>query len=160
MSVRAVVIGIGNIHRRDDGIGPEVAEVIARQDIPGVRVRTCPAEPTALLDAWAGADIAVIVDAAAGGSPGRVRRCTPHDLAAAAPVSSHDLNLAQAYELGVALGRAPQSVVVVAVDVADTGHGTGLSPAVAAAVPAASAEVLSALGGPALQVEESAHQGP
>lgn len=158
MSVRAVVIGIGNVHRRDDGIGPVVAEVIARQHIPGVQVRACPAEPAALLDAWAGADLAVIVDAAAGGSPGRVRRCTTADLTAATPVSSHDLSLAQTYELGLALGRAPQSVVVVTIDVADTGHGTGLSPAVAAALPEASAEVLAVLGSPALQAEESTHQ--
>lgn len=141
----SVVIGIGNPYRRDDGVGPAVADEIARQSIPGLRVLGCVAEPTALLEAWDGTAAAVIVDAAAGGTPGRVRRCTLDELADMAPVSSHDLNLAQTYELGRVLGRAPQSVAVVTVDAADLGHGSVLSPDVAAAVPRAAALVLAEL---------------
>ncbi len=153
----AVVIGIGNPLRRDDGIGPAVAAGLAAHDLPGTRVLTCPAEPTALLDAWEGAALAVLIDAVAGDRPGRVRTCSLADLAEAAPVSSHDLGLRQAYELGRALGRAPASVVVVTVDVADTGYGQGLSPAVAAALPEAMRAVVALLGE---QADESAHQKP
>ncbi len=132
-----VVVGIGNDHRRDDGVGPAVATALATHPLPGVRVLTCAAEPTAILDAWDGAALAVVIDAVAGPDtvPGRVRRCTAADLAGAGGISSHDLSLAQTYELGRVLGRAPGCLVVVAIDAADTGHGTGLSPAVAAAVP-------------------------
>ena len=49
-----VVIGIGNDHRRDDGIGPAVAAAVAARGLPGVRVHRCAAEPTAILDAWDG----------------------------------------------------------------------------------------------------------
>ena len=153
----AVVIGIGNPLRRDDGIGPAVAAGLAAHDLPGTRVLTCPAEPTALLDAWEGAALAVLIDAVAGDRPGRVRTCSLADLAEAAPVSSHDLGLRQAYELGRALGRAPASVVVVTVDIADIGHGQGLSPAVAAALPEAMRAVVALLGE---QADESAHQKP
>lgn len=156
MSAPAVVIGIGNPDRRDDGVGPAVARLAARR-LPGVTVMTCPAEPTAVLDAWDGAALAVIVDAAAGGTPGRVRRCALGDLVHAAPVSSHDLQLGQIWELGQALGRAPGAAVVVAVDVADTGYGQGLSPAVSAALPEAARTVTDLV----LQLtQEPSHQQP
>ena len=35
----SVVIGIGNDHRRDDGVGPAVARAVAARSLPGVRVR-------------------------------------------------------------------------------------------------------------------------
>lgn len=143
--MRRVVIGVGNPSRRDDGVGPAVAARIAGRELPGVRVMQCPAEPTALLDAWEGADLAVVVDAVVGELPGRVRTCAPAELVEAHPVSSHDLGLARTYELAAVLGRAPQSLVVVAVDVADTGHGPGLSPSVAAALGEAERAVLRIL---------------
>lgn len=152
-----VVIGIGNTFRRDDGIGPAVAQELARQDIPNLRVLACVAEPTAILDAWRYASRAVLVDAAAGAEPGRVSRCMIDDLAEPASLSSHDLSLRQAYELARALDRAPESVAVVSVEVADTGHGEGLSAAVRAALPQAVRAVLDILGHPG---EESGDQQP
>lgn len=140
MSGRPVVIGIGNVNRRDDGIGPAVATALA--GTPGLDVVTAPAEPTAILDAWTGRGLAVLVDAAVGGRPGRVLiasvdRRLDEMADDTRPVSSHDLSLRQTYELARVLGRAPDSVVVVTVDVGDTGYGDGLSASVAAALPEA-----------------------
>ncbi|MFM8597525.1 MAG: hydrogenase maturation protease [Mycobacterium sp.] len=156
----AVVIGLGNDLRRDDGVGPAVARAVAALGLPGVRVLDCAAEPTAILDAWTGADLAVLVDAAAGGRPGRVRSHRLAELAEPRPVSSHDLSLAQTWHLGRALGRAPAQVVVVTVDAEDTGHGAGLSAAVAAAVPAASALVEAVVRGALEPADKTAHQQP
>jgi len=155
----AVVIGIGNDLRRDDGIGPAVAAAVVGRGLPGVRVLTCAAEPTAILDAWSGAGLAVLVDAAvvADGIPGRVRQSSLSEVADSRALSSHDLSLVGTYELGRALGRAPASVVVVSIDVVDTGYGTGLSPAVAAALPAAVRAVAAILAG---QAQESSDQLP
>jgi hydrogenase maturation protease len=47
--------------------------------------------------------------------------------------------------LGEALGQIPDRLVVFTVDVADTGHGVGLSPAIAAAVPKVLDTVLAEL---------------
>lgn len=154
MSRSAVLIGVGNVDRRDDGVGPAVAGLAGRS-LPGVPVVTCPSEATQILDAWDGFGLAVVVDAVAGGSPGRVRQCAPAELAGAAPVSSHDLDLAGIWALGRALGRAPETLVVVAVDVADTGHGAGFSPAVAAALPEAASAVVSVVRE---HCQEAAHQ--
>jgi hydrogenase maturation protease len=146
-AVTAVVIGIGNSFRRDDGVGLAVAELIAQRGLPAVRVVSATGEPAALLEAWTGATVAVVVDAAAGSdsTPGRIRRWTAPDLDATPVVSSHAMGLAQTCVLGQALGRLPDELVVFTLDVADTGHGVGLTPAVAAAVPRAIDAILAEL---------------
>jgi hydrogenase maturation protease len=137
LTPNAIVIGIGNDFRRDDGVGLSVAQRIAERDLPGVRVVSGVSEPTALLEAWGGVARAVVVDAATGvnTAPGRIRRWTAPDLETTTVVSSHALGLAQTCALGQALSRMPDELVVFTVDVADTDHGIGLTPAVAAAVP-------------------------
>ena len=152
----AVVIGVGNSYRRDDGVGPAVAAAVEALGLPGVRVHWG-TETTAIRDAWAEAGLAVVVDAAAGGTPGRVRRCELDDLTEETTVSTHELSLRQTYELALALDRAPGSVLVVTVDVADTGHGVGLSPAVAAALPEAVRVVRRAIGE---QAQKTRHEQP
>jgi hydrogenase maturation protease len=132
-----IVIGIGNDFRRDDGVGLAVARRIAERNPPGVRVASEISEPTALLEAWAGAARAIVIDAAAGenSAPGKIRRWTESDLQASAVVSSHALGLAKTCALGRALARMPEKLVVFTVDVVDTHHGIGLTPPVTAAVP-------------------------
>ena len=63
-----------------------------------------------------------------------MRYGTFDDFGDAPQLSSHELSLTQTYQLALALGRAPESVRVVTVDVADTSHGVGLTPAVRAAI--------------------------
>jgi len=61
-----VDIGIGNRFRRDDGVGLTVADEIAKRGLADVRVMTAIGEPGAILDAWTGARLAIVVDAAMG----------------------------------------------------------------------------------------------
>lgn len=137
MRPNTIVIGIGNDFRRDDGVGLMVAQRIAERNLPDVRVVSGISEPAALLDVWTGVTRAVVVDAVTGASaaPGRIRRWIGLDLETTAVVSSHALGLAQTFALGQALARTPDELVVFGVDVEDTNHGIGLTPAVAAAVP-------------------------
>lgn len=139
-----VVIGIGNDFRRDDGIGPTVAAAVRRLHLENVDVLTASDDPAVLLYAWDGAELAVIVDAAAGddAAPGRLRRWTPDETPPAA-VSSHAFDVSAVYALGRALGRTPERLVVFTVDAADVGHGDGMTPAVAAAVPHAVSAVVA-----------------
>ncbi|HJT95483.1 MAG TPA: hydrogenase maturation protease [Mycobacterium sp.] len=132
-----LVVGVGNSYRRDDGVGLAVAEEIAKRALPDVRVVTAIGEPGAILDAWNGVSVAVVVDAALGegATPGRIRRWTPGDLDGPALVSSHALGLPQTYALGHVLGQLPDRLVVFTIEASDVDHGLGLTPAVAAAVP-------------------------
>jgi hydrogenase maturation protease len=142
-----VVIGIGNSYRRDDGVGLEVIAELAKHDLADVRLMTAIGEPGAILEAWTGTARAVVVDAAMGdgSTPGRIRRWTPGDAERSSVVSSHALGLPETYALGQALGRTPEELVVFTVEIADAGHGVGLTPAVAAAVPAVVDVILAEL---------------
>ncbi|WP_084525539.1 hydrogenase maturation protease [Nocardia vaccinii] len=135
---RAVVIGIGNEYRGDDGIGPLVAARLDRLELPGVLVAVCDGEPGNLLDLWEGADLAVVVDAVLcrPSTPGRIRRTTADALrGVTAAASSHTLGVPDAVRLGRALGRLPRELVVIAVEAARLDLGTELSEPVAAAIP-------------------------
>ncbi|GAB2817569.1 hydrogenase maturation protease [Lentzea nigeriaca] len=127
----AVVIGVGNEFRRDDGVGPAVARALAAS---GVRAEISDGDPVRLMEAWEGTDVVVIVDAVrcTPSVAGRWHRTTlPHTIPAA---SSHGFGVPEAVELAEALDRRPERLVIYAVEVTDVGFGTGLSPAVAAAV--------------------------
>ncbi len=91
----------------------------------------------ALVSAWEDAALALVIDAAvSGASPGTVHRleagaqALPKDLARC---SSHGLGLAEAVELGKALGRLPERLVIFAVEAATLEQGAAMSPQVAAA---------------------------
>ncbi len=145
-----LVIGIGNGCRRDDAVGLVVADAVAALGLPHVDVLTSTGEPTALLDAWTGTPLTVVVDAAAGAAatPGRLRRWTPGEAPGPKLVSSHGFGLEQALALGTVLGRLPRRLVIFAVETADVRPGVGLTPAVAAAVPDVTAEIAAELSLP------------
>ena len=69
----AVVIGIGNEFRRDDGAGSAVIGQL-RGRVPCVRLVVTDGEPTRLIDAWTGAALAVVVDASGSSGPSRRTR--------------------------------------------------------------------------------------
>lgn len=142
----AVVIGIGNEFRRDDGAGPAVLARLHGRVPDGVELLVSDGEPAGLIEAWAGAPLAVIVDAvrAEPSVPGRLHRLVLHeaDTAEVRPVSSHGLGLDSAIGLARALDRMPGALIVHAVEAADLSQGPGLTPAVAAAIDALASAVL------------------
>jgi len=133
-----VVIGVGNRLRADDAAGLEVARRVAPLAGDAVSVREAGGDPAALMDAWAGAELAIVVDAiAAGGAPGDVVRLD----ATAAPLparlfgtSTHAIGVGEAVELARALGRLPKRIVVYGVEGAGFGTGERMSPAVEGAL--------------------------
>jgi hydrogenase maturation protease len=137
---RVVVIGVGNEFRRDDGIGPEVVSRLRGRTTEGVELLVSDGEPTRMIEAWAGAALAVVVDAVLNDrpSPGRRHRFVVDrtGLPSPRPVSSHGLGPPDAVALARALGRMPERLIVHAVEAADVGLGLGLTPAVAAVVEA------------------------
>jgi hydrogenase maturation protease len=144
------VIGVGNRFRGDDGAGLAVAERLRGRVPHDVAVVECEQEPTRLLDAWDGAERAVVVDACSGGSPpGTVHR---FDLAAA-PLpervfrsSTHAFGVGDAVELARALGRLPARVVVYGIEGADFAAGPDLSTAVTEAVETVTRTIAAELG--------------
>lgn len=136
--MRAVVLGVGNPFRKDDGAGPAVARRLDGRLPEGVTVAAVPGDAAGIVSALAGAGRAILVDATCSGAPpGTIRRwdAAAGPLPAAlAGVSSHGLGVAEAVELARALRQLPPSLTVYGIEGADFGMGEGLTPAVAAAV--------------------------
>jgi len=130
-----VVIGLGNRARGDDGAGPAVADLV-RERAPQLEVLVCEREPSGLIEAWADATVAIVVDAVAGPQPGRVHRLLPgrDQVIERLPshASSHTLGLGETLELAGAIGRLPALTVVYGIEADSFGHGDPISAPVAA----------------------------
>lgn len=133
-----VVIGLGNAYRGDDGVGITAAAALDERAMPNVVVRTGIADPMGLVEAWTGARLVVLIDAAIVNrpTPGRIHRCDLGEVSTQREaLSSHSIDVARTHALGRALDRVPDELVVFTVEVAETAHGIGLTPPVARAVP-------------------------
>ncbi len=125
-----LVIGYGNTLRRDDGVGPKVAEAVEAQKLPGVRVIVCHQLTPELAAPVSQARAVVFVDADAKSKGGvELREIEAGDAGQilAHATDPHSL-LALAKKI---FGRSPKAWAL-AIPVEDLGFGDGLSPRAAA----------------------------
>jgi hydrogenase maturation protease len=145
-----LVVAVGNRLRRDDGVGPEVADRLP-QTIAAPAAIVHSDDVLSLVDRWAGEDLVIAIDAVRSGAPPgtlyQIDATTTPLPAEWSFASSHQVGLAHAVEFSRALNRLPARLIVVGIEAGDFDHGTGLSPEVAAAVPAAAATVARYLPG-------------
>ncbi|MEI8395097.1 MAG: hydrogenase maturation protease [Rhodospirillaceae bacterium] len=129
-----LIIGVGNRFRRDDAVGPLVADRLMARGLPAIEHS---GEGAGLIEAWSGARRVIVVDATSSGSArGTVRRIDA--IAEALPshffrYSSHLFGLAEAIATARTLGRLPPALVIYGIEGGDFGFGEELSPEVAAA---------------------------
>ncbi len=145
-----VVAGLGSEYRRDDGAGPLVAARAVEEAGTGRDVGPI-TDPLDLLGVWDGADLAVVVDAVRSGAvPGTVHVVELEGgglpSGRSGTTSTHGIGLAGVVRLSRAVGAAPRRVVVVGIEGEDFGRGTGLSPAVEAALPGAVDRIVDLIG--------------
>ncbi|MER7274834.1 hydrogenase maturation protease [Dactylosporangium sp. NPDC000244] len=138
MNPPVVVIGVGNPFRRDDGAGPAVVERLRHAGLPGVALAESDGEPGTLITLWERRRLAVVVDTvhthhAPAGHVHR-RRVAGRPCGAGGSTSSHAVDLGDAVALARELDRLPDRMLLLGIEAADTGYGTGLTPAVATAV--------------------------
>jgi len=145
-ALSAAAVCLGSPFRGDDAVGPVVAD---RLRAIGAPLLECADEPTRLLDLWAGLDVVVVDALRSGAPPGTLHRVEvgdgplPRDLRLA---STHAMGIADALELGRALGRAPRRVMVLGVEGASFGVGDEMTPEVARAIDVLVAAVREELG--------------
>jgi hydrogenase maturation protease len=145
----ALVVGVGNSDRGDDGVGPRVARRLRGRVPAGVSVLECGGDALALIQDWEGVASVILVDAMSPiGEPGRVHRL---DLArnrlsvAFAPPSTHTFGLAETVELARSLTRLPKCLIAYLIEAEQFETGAPLSPAVATAIEEAAEQVLAEL---------------
>ncbi|MFA5844729.1 MAG: hydrogenase maturation protease [Coriobacteriia bacterium] len=147
---RITVMGVGNPLCRDEGIGPRVTEeLLSRFEFPDhVRVIDAGTMGMGILNLFRECDFLLVVDAVdgTGEPPGTVVRVAAEDVAGNQVMHSlHDVRLIDVLQAAELIGARPQATFV-GVQARDIGGPEiGLSPEVAAAVPAAVDAVLAVL---------------
>ncbi len=144
-----LVLGVGNILLRDEGVGVRVVEAMKDMELPpGVELFDGATAGIDLLDVLADRRKVIIIDAVEGDyEPGTVLRLTPKDLASPdrQEMSVHEIGLLETLAMVRHLGVAPQEVVILGVKPEDVGLGLSLSPRVARLVPRVIESVLADL---------------
>jgi hydrogenase maturation protease len=146
-----LVLSLGNVLMSDDGLGPAVLRAFEEQFSVGPDVAVMDLGTPGLdLSPWlADADRVVLIDTVkAALPPGSLRLYKKADLLGRAPdirVSPHDPGVRETLLNLEFAGRCPRDIALVGVVPDVTTMGLELSPAVAAAVPAAVHAVVAAL---------------
>jgi hydrogenase maturation protease len=134
----ALIIGVGNEYRRDDGAGAEVVRRIEKLNLPQVRVLLHSGEGASLLEHFCEADLVIVIDAAQSeSSPGAVHFFDAGDSpipSAFFNYSTHAFSVAEAVELARALNKLPTRLLIYGIEGADFSNGVGLTEGVQVSV--------------------------
>ncbi len=158
---RILVMGIGNVLMRDEGVGCRIAEELARRYVfpEGVDVVDSGTMGMSVLSLFQQYDFIVVVDAMDGTShpPGTVLRLSPDDIAPnQVRHSLHDTRFVDVLEAATLLGQRPEAecVGIQVADMEPEDLTIGLSEPVEAALDTAIDAVLTVLGEHGVVVEE------
>jgi hydrogenase maturation protease len=141
LSDKIVVLGIGNILLRDEGIGVRVVEKLREIGLPeNVEIHDGATLGLSLLNLLSGCKKAIIVDAVlGGGKPGDIYRFKLKDVLNINEkgnlLSMHDIDFVTAFRMGAEFLNLPDDIVVVGIEPATFEEGLELSEEVEKAVP-------------------------
>jgi len=145
-----LVLGLGNILLRDEGLGVRVVEAMGHMTLPkDVELFDGATAGLDLLDVLANRRKVIVIDAVdCDADPGTVLRLTPQDLVPrhSQDISLHDLGLLETLAAAGHLGVAPEEVIILGVRPGDVSCGLTLSATIAAMVPKIVHLVLAELG--------------
>jgi hydrogenase maturation protease len=147
---KIVVLGIGNLILRDEGVGVHAVRELEGRKLPAhVEVIDGGTSLMELLPIIQEAERIIVIDALkGGGEPGTIYRVFPDDLMAEAerPLSLHQVGLLEILGMARQLGGDPQ-VVIIGVEPNEISWGMELTPEVEAKLPKVIETVLGELQG-------------
>ena len=130
----ALIIGLGNEYRSDDAVGRVVARKLHAESLDGVQILEETGEGAALIEAWGGADFAILIDAVhSGREPGGIYRIDANEQQIPRSFfhcSTHAFSVAEAIEMARVLGQLPRRLVIYGIEGKNFVSGVGLSPVV------------------------------
>ena len=145
---RVLVLGVGNLLMRDDGIAVHVAQLLSKWPLPaGVEVAEVGTAPIDALLACGTACRLIIIDAVtAHNQPGTIYRARfegprVNDLIdgtsaeSCSMLSFHQDGVRTALAAAQKLGRAPDSITIIGIEPKDVGYGLDLSDPVRKKIP-------------------------
>ena len=135
---RIVVIGVGNLLQRDEGIGIHTVKALQEMQLPDrITIIDGGTSPDIIACTRTG-DKLIIVDAArAGGNPGAIYRFEPDDLIteSGAALSVHELGVPHNLRLMLLSGNEPAETVIIGIEPKVIEWGTELSPELEKKIP-------------------------
>lgn len=146
-----LVLGIGNILIKDEGIGVRVAEQMMKMSLPpDVEVIDGGTGGLDLLYAVENREKVIVVDAVKTGSPpGTLFRFTDKDLGEKKGTlrSAHGIDFSDVISASVYFKTKPEEIVFLGIEPEDLGAGLELSPKIAEMVPVLINLVIKEIGG-------------
>jgi hydrogenase maturation protease len=128
---RIVVIGVGNLLMKDEGIGIHAVKALQEIDLPpDIELIDGGTSPDLIAYIRTGDKIIIIDAAKAGGEPGAVYRYRPEDLTAGRGTltSAHELGVVENLKLMELTGNEPRETVIFGIEPKEIDWGTELSP--------------------------------
>jgi hydrogenase maturation protease len=116
MPGKTLIVGMGNLIYRDEGIGVHVIEEMKKMELPGhielLDIGTSTMDLIAYLD---GVKTLIVIDAMkAGGAPGTIYKCKPEDLLPEeeGPISLHEIGLLETLNIAKKMCMEINTVVI------------------------------------------------
>jgi hydrogenase maturation protease len=147
---RIVVIGVGNLLQRDEGIGIHAIQALEKMNLPAdVKLVDGGTSPDLIAYTRVGEKMIIIDCAKAGGKPGTIYRFKPEDLTAgkAALTSAHEMGVVENLKLMEMTGNKPKNVVIIGIEPAEIDWGMELSATLKKTLPELVKVVLGEIGG-------------
>ncbi len=136
--IATLVLGIGNILLKDEGVGVRVIERMRSLQLPpGVQLMDGGTGGLDLLELFGKAHRVIVVDAVrGGGEPGDIYRFHADDIdvKAARITSLHEVNLYEVLNIARGLGESPGEVVIIGIEPKEIELDLELTPEVASRV--------------------------
>ncbi len=135
---KVIILGVGNLLLKDEGVGIHVIKEMESQDLPpGVTALDAGTAALDLLSVICESEKIIVIDALrSGGEPGTIYRCLPEELVDTykGPLSLHQVDLLDVLLMARQLGGTA-CVVIIGVEPEDIEYGLELTPRVKGAVP-------------------------
>lgn len=127
---RIVVIGVGNLLLKDEGIGIHAIRALQDMNLPAdVKLIDGGTSPDIIAYTRAGDKIIIIDCAKSGGKPGDIYRFKPEELAAGKGTltSAHEMGVIENLKLMEMTGNKPKEVIIIGIEPAEMDWGMELS---------------------------------
>lgn len=145
---KVVIVGVGNLIMRDDGVGIHVVQELQKVRLPeNVEVRDADTNAFIALEYMDNKDKAIIIDAYRGGrEPGTIYKFRLAPDSSNIKLSLHDLDFIDALKSGKHAYRLPPEIVIIGVEPEVIEPGLELSQRVQKAIPEVIETVLKEAG--------------